>query len=323
MKFDFTEFAVDGYRTLLSFLPSGCNVPGRISIKALLLATVLGFFPHQQVSANDHGPVAGKELPQQEISSDSSSELDFTVYLRMDALFKSELFVDPGQEDLIDFIDVSVGIDIYYRRFFIETNNQANQSNRSTSIGYRLVDDTDYQFDFLIGQSYLDALSEKEGNVIRDEPSSELEGIRDRSFEINQGFRLSKYSNDHAWWVDVAGDPLFISHGGWVIDGYYVQRFHVYNWELHAGVGATFFSEQVVDYHAGVSFYESTANRPVYKAEIGNRYSLDLSAQYPLSRDWLFVSGFTYKHFSKSFSDSPLYKSNKQILFSLGVMYVW
>lgn len=323
LKFVFTEFAVDRFRALLSFLPLGCILTRRISIGALLIATVFALFTHQQVSANDLSAVDTEEVHQEEESTGSSPELDFTVYLRMDALFKSELFIDPGQEEVIDFLDVSLGIDVYYGRFFIETNNQANRSNRSSSIGYRLVDHTDYQIDFLMGQSYLDGLSESEGNMIRDEPSSELQGIRDRDDEINQGFRFSKYSGNQAWWVDVAGDPFNISHGGWIVDGYFAHAIQYYNWEFHVGVGATYFSDKVVDYHAGVSIDESTFERPVYEAGFGARYTLDLSAQYPLSKDWVFVSGFTHKHYSKSFNDSPLYKSNKQTLFSLGVMYVW
>jgi hypothetical protein len=280
-------------------------------------------FAHQQVSANDQSSVSDYKLQNEEDSVNSSPELDFTVYLRVDALFKNKLFIDPGQEEFIDFLDVSLGIDVYYGQFFIETNNQANRSNRSSSIGYRLVDNPDYQFDFLIGQSYLDALSEKEGNIIRDEPSIELKGIRARDFEFNQGFRFSKYSGNRAWWVDVAGDPFNISHGGWVVDSYLAHAFQYYNWAFHAGIGVTLFSKEVVDYHAGVSIDESTAERQIYKAGFGTRYSLDLSAQYPLTQNWVFVSGLTYKRYSKSFSDSPLYKTNKQTLFSLGVMYVW
>jgi len=323
LNFVFNEFAVDRFRTLLFFLPLGCIVASRISIRALLLATVFVFCTPQQVSANDQIPSNSDEVQSEEKSAGTSPELDFTVYLRMDALFKNELFVDPGQEEFIDFLDVSLGIDVYYGRFFIETNNQANRSNRSSSIGYRLVDHTDYQIDFLMGQSYLDGLSESEGNMIRDEPSSELQGIRDRDDEINQGFRFSKYSGNQAWWFDVAGDPFNISHGGWIVDGYFAHAIQYYNWEFHVGVGATYFSDKVVDYQAGVSIDESTFERLVYEAGFGARYTLDLSAQYPLSKDWVFVSGFTHKHYSKSFSDSPLYKSNKQTLFSLGVIYVW
>lgn len=296
----------------------------RFFIKGLAFSAVFGFLTHQQVMANDQTMVSSDEKTfKEEEHRASSPELDITFYLRMDALFKNELFVDPGQEEFIDFLDVSLGIDIYYGQFFIETNNQANRSNRSSSIGYRLIDTSDYQIDFLVGQSYLDALSEKEGNIIRDEPSSELQGIRDRDTEINQGLRYTRYSGNRAWWVDIAGDPFDISHGGWVIDGYYAQVYQVFNWELHAGFGATYFSEEVVDYHAGVSISESTTERPTYEAGSGTRFSLDMSAQYPLSEDWVFVSGFTYKHYSKSFSNSPLYKSDKQTLFSLGVMYVW
>ncbi len=323
LKFVVTEFAFDIFRALLSFLSSGCVETSRMFIRALLLVTVFACLTFPQASANNLSAVNVKEVPLEEEFAGSSPKLDFTVYLRMDALFKSELFVDPGQEEFIDFLDVSVGIDVYYGRFFIETNNQANRSNRSSSIGYRLVDDTDYQIDFLIGQSYTDGLSEKGGNIIRDEPSLELQGIKDRDDEINQGLRFTKYNGNQAWWVDLAGDPFNISHGGWVVDGYLAHAFQYYNWQFHVGVGATFFSAEVVDYHAGVSIDESLAERPVYEAGFGTRYSLDLSAQYPLSQDWVFVSGFTYKHYSKSFSNSPLYKSNKQTLFSLGVMYVW
>ncbi|MEZ7226375.1 MipA/OmpV family protein [Alteromonas sp. DY56-G5] len=299
----------------------GINVVKQIYLSACIFFLVITSFLHKQAVANDYETFSGKESLC--CSVEEKAELNFTLYLRMDALFKNELFIDPGQEDFIDYIDISLGIDVYYDRFFIEANNQANRSNRGSSIGYRLVDDVDYQVDFLLGQSYLDGLSEDTGNLLRNEPSEELRGIRDRDDEINQGFRITRYGDNQAWWIDVAGDPFNITHGGWIVDGYYAQAYQVYNWELHAGIGATLFSNEVVDYHAGISLEEATANRPVYEAGFGGRLSLDVSAQYPLSQDWVFVSGFTYKYYSEAFSDSPLYQRNQHMLFSLGVMYVW
>ncbi|WP_153886318.1 MipA/OmpV family protein [Aliiglaciecola lipolytica] len=292
-----------------------------INRSIIVLLCLVALQTHHTVFANDDDVAINNGA--QQASIENKPELDFTLYLRIDALFKNKLFIDPGQEEFIDFIDVSLGIDVYYDRFFIEANNQANRSNRGSSIGYRLVNDVHYQIDFLLGQSYLDGLSEDMGNLLRDEPSEELRGIRDRDGEINQGFRFTRYSDNQAWWIDIAGDPFNITHGGWIVDGYYARAYQIYNWELHAGIGATLFTEEVVDYHAGVSLEEATTNRPVYEAGFGARLSLDLSAQYPLSQDWVFVSGFTYKYYSDAFSDSPLYQRNQHVLFSLGVMYVW
>lgn len=295
----------------------------KFSTSLVVLITLSAFLIPEHVKANEQDvEVVGGTFFDGE-SANESSEIDFTVYVRMDVLFKNQLFIDPGQEELIDYLDVSLGLDFYYGRFFIEANNQASRSNRNSSIGYRLVDDIDYQLDFLFGQTYLDGLSEKEGNLIREEPSRELQGIRDRDDEINQGLRFTKFNDNQAWWVDIAGDPFNISHGGWILDGYFAHVFQVYNWEFHVGTGATFFSKEVVNHHAGISVEEVRFDRPLYEAGFGSRYTIDLTAQYPLGQDWLFMSGFTYNHFSNSFGDSPLYKSNQQKLFSLGIMYVW
>lgn len=256
-------------------------------------------------------------------SSNTSNKLDVTVYLRMEALLKNQLFIDPGQREAIDYIDISVGIDAYYGRYFMESSNKPGQGNQSASIGYRLIEESDYQVDVLFAQTYLDGLSSVQGNLLRSEPSDELKGIRDRDDELNQGVRYTKYNDNQAWWIDVASDVFNYSHGGWVVDSYIAQAFQIYNWEVHAGLGATFFSKEVVNHHAGVTADESTPSRPIYEAGFGTRYSLDLSAQYPLSKNWVFVSGLSYKHYSSSFADSPLYKTNQQKLFRLGVMYVW
>lgn len=318
----FTALAINGLRTLVSFLQSVLIVPSQFFARILALIVLVVLFS-QQAIANDQDSVDGERAIQEGETVEASPKLDYTFYLRMDAIVKSELFIDPGQEEFVDFLDVSLGFDVYYGRFFIEANNQANRSNRSSTIGYRLAESADYQLDFLLGQTYLDALSETDGNLIRTDPSEELRGIRNRDNEVNQGLRFTHYSGNQAWWIDVAGDPFNIAHGGWVIDGYFARAFQLYNWELHAGLGVTLFSEAVVDYHAGVSLEEVTPLRPVYEAGFGSRYSLDLSAQYPLSKDWVLVSGYTFRHYSSSFADSPLYKSNQQHLFSLGVMYVW
>ena len=131
----------------------GINVVKQIYLSACIFFLVITSFLHKQAVANDYETFSGKESLC--CSVEEKAELNFTLYLRMDALFKNELFIDPGQEDFIDYIDISLGIDVYYDRFFIEANNQANRSNRGSSIGYRLVDDVDYQVDFLLGQSYL------------------------------------------------------------------------------------------------------------------------------------------------------------------------
>ena len=295
----------------------------RCRLRLIALVTVMTFCVTQNAESRNLEAFAGDESLSTVATSSGSRKLDFTVYLRIDALIKNQLYIDPGQEEFIDYLDISLGIDAYYGRFFIESNNQANRSNRSSTIGYRLFDDIDYQIDVLFGQTYLDGLSDKQGNIIRSEPSIELQGIRERDNEINQGFRFTKYNENYAWWVDIAGDPFNFSHGGWIIDSYVAQVFQVYNWEFHAGIGATFFSKEVVDYHAGIRADEATLARPTYEAGFGSRYSLDLSAQYPLSQNWVFVSGFTVKRYSNAFSNSPLYDSNQQKLLSVGVMYVW
>lgn len=256
-------------------------------------------------------------------SSSASNKLDVTIYLRVEALLKNQLFIDPGQRDAIDYVDVSIGIDAYYGRYFVKSSNKASQGSQSASIGYKLIEKSGYQIDALFAQTYLDGLSSVQGNLQRNKPSNELEGIRDRDNEINQGFRYTKYNDSQIWWIDVASDAFNYSHGGWVIDSYIVQVFQLYNWEIHAGIGATLFSKEVVNHHAGVTADEARSSRPVYEAGFGTRYSLDLSSQYPLSKNWVFFSGLSYKHYSSSFADSPLYKTNQQKSLRLGFMYVW
>lgn len=93
----------------------GINVVKQIYLSACIFFLVITSFLHKQAVANDYETFSGKESLC--CSVEEKAELNFTLYLRMDALFKNELFIDPGQEDFIDYIDISLGIDVYYDRF--------------------------------------------------------------------------------------------------------------------------------------------------------------------------------------------------------------
>ena len=83
----------------------GINVVKQIYLSTCIFLLVVTSFSHKQAVANDHETVSGKESLC--CSVEEKADLNFTLYLRMDALFKNELFIDPGQEDFIDFIDIN------------------------------------------------------------------------------------------------------------------------------------------------------------------------------------------------------------------------
>lgn len=256
-------------------------------------------------------------------SSSPEYELDLTIYFRAETFLQSRLYKDSGQRDLVDYLALSVGLDAYYGNFFIERSNRYSQNNQTSAFGYRLVDNRDYQLDILLGQSYLDYLSENDGNVYRDEPSEALAGIDERDNDFSQGFRFTQFDGNKAWWIDVAGDLFKDTHGGWLIDTYYSQLHQVINWEIQIGFGATYFSNKMVDYYAGIKAHEVTAERPFYKPGNGSRVTLEVSAQYPLSSNWVFITGASIKKYSDSFSKSPLYKRGQQTSLNMGIVYVW
>ncbi|GBL05900.1 MipA/OmpV family protein [Glaciecola sp. KUL10] len=285
---------------------------------------VLGFLLlSPSILASDAKPKTPDSKREKVNSSKETDLFEFTLYLRFDAFVKTQLYSDPNQSDIVDYLDLFIGIDAYYGAFFLETSNQANHVSSNSTFGYRIYNESDIQIDVLLGQSYLENISENKGNIYRSKPSSELKGIRDRSGELNQGLRFTKYYQNQAWWVDFAADPFRFSHGGYIVDAYIAQAYQLYNWELQTGLGLTLFSKEVVDYQAGVLEYEATPSRPAYRAGFGHRYSFDLSAQYPLSESWVFVASLSTKHYSDSFAESPIYGSNKQTNFGVGIMYVW
>ena len=256
-------------------------------------------------------------------SSLFKNEFDFTIYFRIETLIQNRLYKDSGQKNLLDYLGLSVGIDAYYRSFFIESNNRFYQNSQSSTIGYRLVDKTKYQLDILLGQGYLSYLEQNAGNVYREEPSEALAGIDNRDRDFNQGLRFTQFHGNKAWWIDVAGDLLKYSHGGWLFDSYYSQIYQVKNWEVQIGFGATYFSRKMVNYHAGVKAHEVTDQRPLYDSGNGARISFDVSAQYPLSQRWVFITGAAFKKYSSEFSNSPLFKRSHQNSLNMSVMYVW
>lgn len=250
-------------------------------------------------------------------------EIDWTLYFRLSANLQNRLFIDPGQEDFIDYLRVSIGLDFYFKNFFIEGNDQFRRNDSSATVGYQLFDNDNYKIDLLIGHTYLNGISETRGNLIRDDASEAFEGIEERSDDSSQGFRFAQYRDTSAWWVDIAGDVIADTHGGWLIDGYYSKLFYARNWDIQIGAGLTLFSSNYVDYYAAVRPSEVRPDRPAYRADEGYRVSFDASAQYPISKNLLFVTGVELAHFSSAFEDSPLYLRSTKMNLHMGVMYVW
>ncbi|WP_395344403.1 MipA/OmpV family protein [Ningiella sp. W23] len=256
-------------------------------------------------------------------ANESELEIDWTLYFNLNFTLLDGQYVGPQQSQPEDFVGLGIGLDFYVGNFFIESDNQFRRSATAGTLGYRAYSSESFQFDVLLGQTYIYGLSENIGNVYREPPSNELDGIETRKDDFSQGFRFAFFNDNSAWWVDIASGVALNTHEGSLIDAYYSKRYQVRNWDLQLGAGLTLFSSNVINYYAGVSEEEQTASRVQYEADSGYRVMLEAAAQYPISEDFLFRVNLTRSQFSSAFHRSPLYESASRTSLDVSVVYVW
>ncbi len=231
--------------------------------------------------------------------------------------------VGAEQKETSDYFGGSLIVDLYYKGFFIESNrHRLNYQLQSSDFGYELVSEDTYDID-LLARSYINSFDENNAGVIFEELNEELEGIEVRDAYLLQGIRYTGYRNNDVYWFSVGVDILDGVHHGWVLDGFYTSTYHLRNWDLQLGAGATLFSANMNQYYFGIEQGESSESRPIYTPSTGYRGEFEISGRYPVNEHWLLTTGLTLSHYSKSIDDSPITARQNVLRYVLSVSYVF
>jgi hypothetical protein len=255
-------------------------------------------------------------------SSRGGNEFSWDISITIDMVYESTFIIGTEKKVALDFLELDLLIDVYYRGFFFQSNkHRYNRYDERVEIGYELAVNENYEID-LISKIYLTGFSAS-GLFDNGEPIEELAGINPRKYLSSQGIRYRRYLPNAVYWVDVATNLFSNVHDGWVIDGFYSYILQRRNWDINLGAGASFFSNEMNNYYFSVQPEEATSSRPVYQAGAGYRLQVEAFVQHPLSEAWLFTGGVTLSHYSNSISDSPLVVRDNIIRAQVGVRYVF
>ncbi|WP_231616508.1 MipA/OmpV family protein [Pseudoalteromonas sp. SWN29] len=219
---------------------------------------------------------------------------------------------DKGTE-----IDLSLAVS--YDKFYLDFDH--NQLSGGLVIGYSLIDKFDWGLDIL-GTNTQAGFDEKGLGFYNHGVIKELQGIKKRNYDFDVGLRLSRrFENSQfsfEYLHDVSG-----AHNGWVINSFFSHILPWRNWEFRSGVGLSAYSADFTNYYFGIDSDEATRLRPVYSSNASTSIIFEFHAEYPISQDWVFLSGWLTTWFSKEIDDSPIISQGYQHKAKVGLRYVF
>jgi len=243
--------------------------------------------------------------------------LGFSIYSNQNPLNGVE------QESLFDFMSLSIMIDLYYKGFFIQSNHRrSNALAQGAEIGYQLFVENDHSLDVMF-KTYIVGYQPKNLIENKNQDIPTLSGLKDREPAEAIAIRYSHFNEDTILSMDFANLTHISETNGWLIDFYFNELFQYKNWDIYFGGGITYYSKQVMNYYYGVKEHEVVIARPYYKPSNGYKASLEVYAQYPISKQWSFNTGLAQNYYSSSINNSPIIDKQHTTHLFFGVLYVF
>lgn len=219
------------------------------------------------------------------------------------------------QEEAIDYLEVAITFDLYYKGFFIQSNRRRSNPT-DIDIGYQVAADENWAVDAII-KSYFEDVS------VRDLEKSNATHLDTRQDGIGYALRYSHYLDDAIVSVDLATIHFDDSDNAWVLDSFYSHLIPYRNWDIYLGAGFTLFSANTVNYYVGIDKADVKGRITEYRPGAGYKLEAEAHAIYPLAEDWTMRFGITKSYLSDNFSNSPIGIRSNTTYIKLGVNYVF
>ena len=227
------------------------------------------------------------------------------------------------QSDLMNYLNISLLFDFYYKGFFIQSDHRRADTQRlGAEVGYQLAVENDWEFD-IISKSYISGFYPETIMDIADKNIPEIDGIKSRQIGTGLGIRYSRYYDDNYFSLDVANLSPLSDARGWIIDAFYSKLILYRNWDIYVNSGLTLYSPSTVDYYFGVDNNEINAHRAYYQPGAGAKLNFEIFAQQPISESWTFNAGFSQSFYTANITNSPIIDSQGATRIMLGVLYVF
>lgn len=253
----------------------------------------------------------------------SDSEFSWQFMINMAAVYDPVILKGVELSGIEDFLAFSLSLDLYYKGFYIQSNQRRLGSQfYSSEIGYQLINNEDWAVDILT-KSYISGYYPDELIKNQDEAIPTLEGLKDRDSGNGIALRYSRFIDNDLFSIEVASLGVLNRADGWLIDSFYSHLIQYRNWDIYLGGGATFYSSRAMDYYLGVSPEEENEYRPEHQSEGAVKLQAEVYAQHPITENWSFSAGITQSYYSKNVVDSPLADKQSITQVLVGVMYVF
>lgn len=238
-----------------------------------------------------------------EISLNTNSENQAYRFFEINNGFRtySSLYSSQENETELRLLNVRFGIK-WENGLFV---NFGNFGTRGNGGGYNFYDLGDWEFDALVHLGF---------------NAFEIgDGASENDFRF--GLRATHYSDDSVFRVIASPIDINSDDDGFYLGSWYVRNWQIKNWNIHGIVGASYFSESIIDNRFSVQFFaDETLN---YKAGAGVALEFEIGATYALNASWVFEASLGQTLLSNAIYDNPFVDRRGQTIASVGVVYVF
>lgn len=177
--------------------------------------------------------------------------------------------------------------------------------------GYQIINNDRYSLEIAI------AGDELEGE------RTESASLRDMG-DVDSGINLKlggEYYTDFGLLGASLAQDISNEHDGTEISLNWAAPLELGNAMIMPGIFATWMSDDLVNHYYGVNTRQSRTGRPVYNADGGWRYGLEVFGEYPLADQWTLMGGITATWYDDEVSDSPIVEDDNTLSGFMGVKY--
>lgn len=178
-----------------------------------------------------------------------------------------------------------------------------SDSGRNGVFGLNFFNSDYVGMDIIFGKEHDSFAKDKEDEL--------LLPIKVRNADWSVGFRSAIYLGPLVLQGQIR-EEISGQHGGFTASLQSGASVQIKNLNLHGIVGASYQSEEVVDYYYGVTEAEANADFAAYDPGYDLTYNAEVGASYPISEDWIVRGQVNYTQYSKDIIDSPFWDGDNQ-----------
>lgn len=147
-----------------------------------------------------------------------------------------------------------------------------------------------------------------------------LKGMKDRKFSADLGLNADIHLGEGTLATKFQHDVTGV-YKSFQADVTYYHPVNIGFADLVPYAGIHYFSQDYVNYYAGVSQSDATLNRKAYKGDGAFAYKVGYTLVIPVSENVDITQGTGYSYLDSNLSDSPLIDSQNQWATTLGINY--